>query len=120
MNNRKKQRLSFTQKMIRELIEEEGLDLSSVDEEEEKDHARSGQTKAKRGRTPFPEKWTRVISIYKDDLSKVKAFDLGPELLFDQSLGGISQGRGRPAEWKPIFWPPHLKKQDLDFTTAGN
>ena len=90
MNNRKKQRLSFTQKMIRELIIEEGLDISSLDEDEEEDHARSSNTKAKRGRTPFPEKWTRVISIYKDDLSKVKAYDLGPEFIFDQSLGGIS------------------------------
>ena len=76
--------------MIRELIQDEGLDISSLDEEEAKDQAHAGPTKTKRGRTPFPEKWTRVISIYKDDLSKVRSYDLGPELLFDQSLGGIS------------------------------
>ena len=33
MNSRKKLRTSFTQKMIRELIEEEGLDISSLDDE---------------------------------------------------------------------------------------
>ena len=94
MNKRKQLRTSFTQKMIRQLIEEEGLDMSSLDEDEVEDQAHTSSTKAKRGRIPYPEKWTRVISIYKDDLSKVKTFDLGPELLFDQSFGGISKGRG--------------------------
>jgi hypothetical protein len=25
-------------------------------------------------------------------------------------MGNISHGRGRPPDYKPIYWPPHLKK----------
>lgn len=65
---------------------------------------------AKRGRPTIPDKWTRVISIHSDDLSLVRSYELGPELLMDAALGTMSLGRGRPAIWNPIFWPPLFKK----------
>ena len=76
-------RTSFMQHCIRELIKEEGLEMSSDDAQEDKENRDQNTTQTKRGRTAIPEKWTRVISIYKDDLSKVKTYDLGPELLLD-------------------------------------
>ena len=60
------------QHCIRELIKEEGLEMSSSDDQEEnKDGTQSVQKQTKRGRPACPEKWSRVISIYKDDLTKV-------------------------------------------------
>ena len=110
MNPRRKMRTSFMQHCIRELIKEEGLEMSSDDQEEEPVEKEESKTQTKRGRKPIKEKWTRVISIFKDDLSKIQTYDLGPELLFDKSVQEIATGRGRPAAWEPIFWPPHLKK----------
>ena len=58
--------------------------MSSEDDQEEAKTGEDGEHKqTKRGRPACPEKWSRVISIYKDDLTKVKTYDLGPELLFD-------------------------------------
>ena len=95
MNKRRKMRTSCMQQMIRELIVEEGLDLSSDDDIDQNTGAQGAQTKSKRGRPSIPDKWTRVISVHTDDLSNIKTYDLGPELIFDQGLGGVSQGRGR-------------------------
>ena len=72
------------QHCIRELIKEEGLEMSSDEDQKEDEEEKQGNPKqTKRGRPACPEKWSRVISIYKDDLTKVKTYDLGPELLFD-------------------------------------
>ena len=71
------------QHCIRELIKEEGLDLSSDDQEEEVKITEDNAETSKRGRPACPERWSRVISIYKDDLSKIKTYELGPELLLD-------------------------------------
>ena len=95
------------QQYLRELQKEENEEPSSDEpyqEEEIKDEVPAA--KSKRGRKPIPEKWTRVISVYHDPLNAVRSFDLGPELLLDASLGPIPQGRGRPVNWKPIYWPP--------------
>ena len=116
MQNRQKIRTSRMQQYIRELIQEEGLDLESQSSDEDQNQDEDKQ-KTKRGRKKIPEKWTRVISIHSDDLSNVKTYDLGPELLLDASMGDISHGRGRPPDYKPLFWPPHLKKQQMSFST---
>ena len=47
----------------------------------------------RRGRRAIPEKWTRVISIHGDDLTALKTYDLGPELLLDASLSGAEHAR---------------------------
>jgi hypothetical protein len=93
------------------------LDSESSDEERGKDQI---EQKSKRGRKQIPERWTRVISIYHDDLSNIRTFELAPELLLDASMGNISHGRGRPPEYKLLFWPPHIKKQQMSFSTAEN
>ena len=64
MNNRKKMRTSFMQHCIRDLIKEEGLEMSSDDDNDEPENTEENKTQTKRGRKPVPEKWTRVISIY--------------------------------------------------------
>ena len=110
MHNRQKIRTSRMQQYIRELIQEEGLDLESQSSEEEQEQDGDAK-KTKRGRKKIPEKWTRVISIHQDDLANIRTYDLGPELLLDASMGDISHGRGRPPAYRALFWPPHIKKQ---------
>ena len=61
-----------------------------------------------------------MISIHADDLTKVKTYDLGPELLLDAGMGSINHGPGRPPNWKPLYWPPHIKKDQMDFKTEDN
>ena len=55
------------QQYIRELIQEEGLDLESQSSDDDNNQDEDKQ-KTKRGRKKIPEKWTRVISIHSDDL----------------------------------------------------
>lgn len=38
----------------------------------------------------------------------------------DASLGQSRPVRGRPPNWNPIFWPPQIKKQHIDFTVEKN
>ena len=106
------------QKLIRELIMEEDLDISSAEDENNGEEQKE-PTKTKRGRKAIPEKWSRVISIFGDDLEKVKSYDLGPELLLDASLD-ISTSNGRQQQnWKPIFWPPTVKKEQMNFKVSN-
>ena len=49
-----------------------------------------------------------------------KTYELAPDLLFDASMGSISHGRGRPPAYQPIFWPPFIKKQQMNFKTTDN
>ena len=53
-------------------------------------------------------------------MDEIRTYDLGPELLLDQGLSNAIQGRGRPQIWNPIYWPPHIKKQQIEFKTAEN
>lgn len=95
---------------IRELLKEEGLHQSSEEDEEEPDKEEESKAPLRRGRQAVPERWTRVMSIHKDDLSNIKTYELPSELLLDQNLVGAAQSRGRPAASSVIFWPPHIKK----------
>ena len=61
-----------------------------------------------------------MICIHSDDLSNLRTFELGPELLLDKSLGEPKPTKGRPPDWKPIFWPPFIKKQQVEFKVANN
>ena len=84
MSQRNKIRTSRMQQYIRELIKEEGLGLSS-DEEEEKENEE--QQQGRPGRKKIPERWTRVIAVHSDDLTNLRTYELGPELLLDASIG---------------------------------
>ena len=61
-----------------------------------------------------------MISIHSDDLTKVKTYDLGPEFLLDAGMGSVNHGPGRPPNWKPLFWPPHIKREQMEFKTSEN
>lgn len=74
----------------------------------------------KRGRKPVPERWTRVISVHSDDLSEIRSFELASELVMDQSDIATTTFKGRPPAWEPIYWPPHIKKQHMDFKIEEN
>ena len=75
------------QEYIRQLLKEEGLYSNSEDSNgDDQEQAVAGPS-AKRGSPRIPDKWTRVISVHNDDLSNIRTYDLGPELLMDASLG---------------------------------
>ena len=99
------------QQYIRELLREEGHEEDSDGSNYEQEDADKQIPGAKRGRPRIPEKWSRVISVHNDAPDSIRTFDLGPELLLDQSFPAMVQPRGRPANWEPLFWPPHVKKQ---------
>ena len=105
MHNRQKIRTSRMQQYIRELIQEEGLDLESQSSEEEQEQDGDAK-KTKRGRKKIPERWTRVISIHKDDWADIRTYELGPELLLDQSLSGTTAAAGKISNWRPLYWIP--------------
>ena len=105
---------------IRELLREEGIQGDSSDDNDELRNNDADEIAPKRGRPRIPEKWTRVISVYGDPLDNLRTFELGPELLLDQSFPTTTHIRGRPPDWKPIYWPPHIKKQQMEFKVDQN
>ena len=63
-----------------------------------------GQIIARRTRQKIPEKWTRVISINKDDLNILRIFEIATDTLV--SLGvQHPQLRRNLDRWKPLFLP---------------
>ena len=119
MSKHQKVRTSRMQQAIRELLKEEGLYSDSDDSnkgEEDKEVKASGR----RGRKAIPEKWTKVISVKSDDLSSNRTYELASELLLDSSFGTSESSKGQASIWKPVFWPPHFKKEHKDFSLDGN
>ena len=58
-----------------------------------------------RGRPRIPLRWTRMISLYGDDLNKVRCFDLATDLLLDNAMDKAPVPRRGELEWHPLFWP---------------
>ena len=58
--------------------------------------------------------------MYHDKLDEIRTYDLAPELLLDAGLSNAIQGRGRPPNWQPIYWPPQIKRLQMEFKTAEN
>ena len=79
-------------------MKEEGLYSDSEDSVEEQKVEEEKNQPSKRGRKAIPEKWNRVISVMKDDLSTIRTFELAPERLLDQSFN-VPRPVGRPAAW---------------------
>ena len=55
-----------------------------------------------------------------DDLENIKTYELASELLLDSSFAVANQSGSRTSIWKPLFWPPHFKKEHADFNLEGN
>ena len=86
--------------------------------EEEKDNEPEMQTK--RSRRSIPEKWTRVICLRTDNLESLKTYEICSDMLLDKSLNVSTSIRGRPPAWSPLYWPPTIKKQQMEFKTEDN
>ena len=78
------------QGIIRQLLKEEGLYSDSEDSSDKNLNEDVVAQPKKRGRPTIPDKWTRVISIHNDDITIIRTFELGPELLLDAGLGDIA------------------------------
>ena len=61
-----------------------------------------------------------MISIFSDDLSKVKCYELATDLLVDNAMDKAPARRRNEPEWQPIFWPKHYVAQDHDHSLEGN
>ena len=75
---------------IKEILEESpskypGL-LELEDEESPTEQIVQAQEPRSRGRPRIPLRWTRMISIFHDDLSKVKCYDLATDLMVDNAM----------------------------------
>ena len=73
-----------------------------------------------RGRPRIPPKWSRMISLYGDDLSKVRCYELATDLLVDNAMDRAPVRRRGETEWEPLFWPKAYIKELQDHTTEGN
>ena len=56
------------------------------DDWEDDDDAQSVTSKSKRGQKKIPEYWSRVVNISKDDLTALKIYELGPDLLLSNGM----------------------------------
>ena len=90
------------------------------DEDIEEGQIVSHQQPRSRGRARIPERWTRMISIFGDDLSQVKCYELATDLLVDNAMDKAPTKKRNEAEWKPLFWPKEFTISDHDHTLAGN
>ncbi len=61
-----------------------------------------------------------MISIFSDDLSKVKVFDLATDLMVDNAMDKAPAKKRGEKEWEPIFWPKEYAVTDHDHTLEGN
>ncbi len=61
-----------------------------------------------------------MISIFTDDLSKVKCYELASDLLLDNAMDKAPAKKRGETEWVPLFWPKHFAITDHDHTLEGN
>jgi hypothetical protein len=61
-----------------------------------------------------------MISVFSDDLSKVRCYDLATDLLVDNAMDKAPVRRRGEVEWEPLFWPKHFLKELEDHTLDGN
>ena len=66
---------------------EDEAQLDPLDDDwEDEDDVGSVSSKSKRGRKRLPEQWSRVINLSKDDLTSLKVYELGPDLLLSNGM----------------------------------
>ena len=61
-----------------------------------------------------------MISIFGDDLTQVKVYDLATDLLVDNAMDKAPTKRRNETEWKPLFWPKEYAVSEHDHTLEGN
>ena len=109
---------------IDEILEEDRAEKQAVeDKAEEEDNTgqiNSSREVRSRGRPRIPLRWTRMISINGDDLTKVRCFDLATDLLLDNAMDKAPMRRRGEIEWQPLFWPKQFVQQGHDHTLEGN
>ena len=74
--------------------------------------------KPKRGRKAIPDSWSRVISLNQDDLTKLKVYELAPDLLMSGAMKQtITRGK-EVKEYAPAFWPEtYANDHDMDLAS---
>lgn len=90
------------------------------DEADENHDASFDSIKSKRGRPKIPEQWSRIISLSHDDLSNLKVYELGPDILLSSAVRATLTRGKQPLEWKPFFWPETYVKEEHDMSLEGN
>ena len=61
-----------------------------------------------------------MISIFTDDLSKVKCYELASDLLLDNAMDKAPAKKRGETEWAPLFWPKQFALTDHNHTLEGN
>ena len=91
------------------------MELTPVDEAVEyesllDESMASEATKSKSERKKIPEKWSRVISLNKDDLTNLRVFELGSDLTLSNSMVATMTRGKKMKKWSPLFWPEVYEK----------
>ena len=61
-----------------------------------------------------------MISIFSDDLTKARVFDLATDLMLDNAMDKAPVKKRNESEWIPLFWPKQYAIKDHDHTLEGN
>ena len=94
--------------------------LHEDERESQNKSADSIGSKSKRGRKRIPEQWSRVINIYRDDLSRLKAYELAPDLLLASAVRSTPTTSKKKENWRPIFWPKDYEKTKASLKLKDN
>ena len=73
--------------------------LYEDDRESSEEPLEDGATQSKRGRKRIPEQYSRVINVYKDDLTRLKSYELAPDLLLSNAMRATSTKSKKKAKW---------------------
>ena len=93
-----------------EVLEGESLDIS----------IQSVKSTKSRGRKKIPEKWSRVINLRKDDINKLKVYDLAPDLLLSNAMKETKTRGKKPQKCKQYFQPHIYVKQGHSMKVEDN
>ena len=61
-----------------------------------------------------------MISVFNDDLSQVKCYNLASDLMVDNAMDKTPTKKRNEQEWNPIFWPKQYVFEDHDHSLEGN
>ena len=76
----------YIDEILEETKNEDEKKGNQSDEGGEEEPEQIVQEPRSRGRPRIPLRWTRMISLYGDDLNRVRCFDLASDLLLDNAM----------------------------------